>query len=190
MCFVVFSIAFVAIKLIGAIQKDHIAESSATGRSASPGYAKEGDWQTIGNIRVRVGSAKVEKVSVTEFRESHTSRDTLLRVTIDIENLSQNKKADYRSWQWANAFLPTTAECKDDIGNHYRSVKFGVMAKVDGAIEGDSIYPGKRISDTLIFEHPVAAAKYVTLDLSAGAVGLTGEFKLRIEIDPHDYPKE
>ncbi len=69
---------------------------------------------------------------------------------------------------------------EDNFGNHYRQMTFGLGSTVDGQAENQSIYPGKAISDVLVFEAPIEKAKYLHLELPATAFGGTG--KVRFEI--------
>jgi len=82
------------------------------------------------------------------------------------------KKLDYRTWgAEALSFLESSASLKDDLGNRYKAVHFGGMDQPIGRTKSASIYPGKTITDVLVFERPIAKAKTLKLTLPLANVG-------------------
>ncbi len=57
---------------------------------------------------------------------------------------------------------------------------FSAMSKPEGRVDRESIYPGKAITDVLIFELPVENAEHLDLELPAENFGGTGMVRLRI----------
>ena len=102
--------------------------------------------------------------------------DKYLRVIIVVQNKSRNKKMDYTGWG-SNQFM-AMAFLEDDIGNHYKMVDFGVMGLV-GELRSASIYPEKSVTDVLVFEKPVSAAKSFTLKLKGENVGESSDLVIK-----------
>jgi hypothetical protein len=126
------------------------------------------------NPDIAVSVARAE-IAFPMYRDStgrqHAGDETCLEVFVTILNNSQVRK--YVSW----SETPRTVTLKDEHGNSYRMSTFGDGAKVfwekePGSGKGyftqigaDSIHPGKSLTDVLVFEKPIAAAKTLTLAL-------------------------
>ncbi|MDW8244713.1 MAG: hypothetical protein RMJ88_16010 [Thermogemmata sp.] len=138
-----------------------------------------------GDIRVKILAAAVRQVPLNDFS---VSRDNLLMITLQLTNVNPKRIVTYRSWGgWGRILHPNSerAGLKDDIGNSYALIKFNLGAYPLGAVneKSESIYSDKPISDILVFERPVAAAKYLDLNLPAKNFGETGEIRFRISMD-------
>jgi hypothetical protein len=108
------------------------------------------------------------------------SKDDLLSVYLEVRNLDDGKKIDYRNFQ-GNLFGLDSARLADNLGNQYRGVNFGFSSQPEGHTDSESIYPGKAIGDHLVFELPVAKASSLILELPATSVGLEeGVFRFKI----------
>ena len=148
------------------------------------------DWNAatkraeLDGIGVEVISVSVGKVSATGlFDSKSTSKDSLLKICLKIENLTDSKKVEYESWSEFSSFSDSNVALEDDVGNAYRRVSFGLGDRVDGQLGNESIYPSKSVSDVLVFEPPVEKAKYLKLTLPAEAFDGTGNLLLKIGID-------
>jgi hypothetical protein len=135
-----------------------------------------------GDVEVKVVSVRDGRVSTVEriTGEKGASKDSLLSITIEISNLSETKKVDYLTWSEQAFALRSGATIVDNFGNPYKLVNFGFGTDVVGSTRGDSIYPGKSIQDTIVFEEPVAKAEYLNLELPADRFGGTGKLRIRI----------
>ena len=65
----------------------------------------------------------------------------------------------------------------------YRGILFSATTTVKNATTNESIYPGKSITDAVVFELPIDGAKYLNLKLSAKGCKEDGEFRFRIPIE-------
>lgn len=131
------------------------------------------------DVSIRVKFARVGAVEIRGFGDSRHSAESQLMIGLEVENLSDSKKIDYRS-MGENVFVgPASARMADDIGNKYRRIDFGPLRAV-GQASRDSIYPGKSTSDMVVFEPPVDKAAYVHLELPAENFG--GRGMIRFEI--------
>ena len=138
----------------------------------------------LGDIAVMVMSAKTGIVQLREHlmdAEDGTSKDPHLTIWLTIQNQSERKKLDYQSWASdLFSFGNDRVTLKDDAGNSYRGVNFGLSTKVKGAAGSESVYPGKDIQDALVFELPIDKIEYLELVLPGKHIGEEGEFRFRI----------
>jgi len=84
----------------------------------------------------------------------------LLHVELEIANRSVERKLDYKRCEGPEC-APSLG---DDHGNRYRPwpiVSLGPT--IAGHVSGASIYPGQKITDTLLFEVPVRSARELRL---------------------------
>lgn len=135
-----------------------------------------------GDIQIRIVSAKVGKVQVKNEIDGQmsSSKDVLLAITIELTNLSQTKKQDYKTWAGADfAIKRDYGTLVDNFGNSYKRVGFSLNLPV-GAVKSESIYPGKTITDVLLFEAPIEKAECLRLELPAKNIDGTGMIRLQI----------
>jgi len=140
-----------------------------------------------GDVEVRVTSVLVGKVPLRDRFNlgtgggQGTSLDDLLAIHIELTNQSQSRKVEYRSWLGSDvSFSRDYATVGDNFGNTYKRISFGLGTDIIGHTESESIYPGKSLGDVLVFEVPVAAAEYLSLELPAKNFGGEGMLRLRI----------
>ena len=167
----VLAVVFVACGGFGGPKKEANVETvkdtkGSKGKAAEPAerWAVAGkESASLGTVRVSVQSALVDHVTFESFG-SGSSKDKLLMVKLEITNTSDSKKINYRGWA-GNAFT-TDSRLTDDIGNNYKSITFGLGSRINGQVHGsESLYPGKSITDLLVFEEPVDKAKSFKLTL-------------------------
>jgi hypothetical protein len=136
-----------------------------------------GEAAVLNSVAVKIESVEIGIVKIKGFRASE-SKDQNLIVRVKTTNRSKERKVDYRCWQ--DGFL-SKCTLRDDKGNRYKSVHFGIGDAIDGQVRGgESIYPRKSIEDVLIFEPPVTAATKLTLELEASCVGGDGTYRFEI----------
>lgn len=123
-------------------------------------------------------------MALTHLRDETESENKLLSITLSIKNVSQKKKIQYAGWSGTDSFLPeNVALLRDDFDNAYKRVGFGFSTHIVGQISNESIYPGKEVSDVLVFEPPIGTVASLRLELPAGAFGGTGRLRLEIPKD-------
>lgn len=134
------------------------------------------------NIQVEIVSVEVGQVPVkTMFGDTRRSEDELLQIKLKIANISRNKKIDFDTWRGADfSFGRDFAALTDDNDNVYKRVSLGTSSRPIGGVTNESIYPGKSITDVLIFEQPIKAIKWLHLELPAK--NFEGEGMIRFEI--------
>ncbi len=182
------------------VGKTRLPEGPTSGEREKPGPthvpdekppSAEETWVVAGKeaatweaVQVSVREVKVGHVKVKDlFGEESRSKDRLLKIVMRVANKSSTKKLDFKGWGTRERFslANRAASLKDNAGNSYKRITFGVGTKVEGQIRtATSVYPGKSVSDVLVFEVPVEAAKHLDLRLPVAALGGKGEMKIRI----------
>lgn len=145
-----------------------------------------GDWADAsqgvrqGDVEVRVTSVKIGPIDFKDF-DNHDTEHPMATIQLSIANLGQTKKLQYRSWGASGSIFPTDdATLTDNFDNNYNLLPSGMITPVKGQLERESLYPGKSVTDVLIFEPPIATAQFLKLELPAGAFGGTGKLRLKI----------
>lgn len=176
----------------GVVQKAALAAEEARARgtaSAAPTNGAgpgQGQWSPAnevirhGDIEIRVVSVRVGKVTMESDeidRVKWETDDAMLRVELELVNVSQSRKIDYLSWRRTDG-----AGLVDNFGNDYRMRGDGTfsVAMPAGGIAVAAVYPGKAIRDVLVFQEPVAGVSFLRLELPARVFKGSGD--LRIEI--------
>ena len=104
----------------------------------------------------------------------------MLSVTVEITNLSQTKKLEYRTWAGADvAFDRDYGSLVDNFANSYKRMSFGMHEPV-ARNERASIYPAKSLTDVLVFEPPVSQVQYLRLELPGDNFGGSGMIRIQI----------
>jgi len=140
----------------------------------------------LGNIQLEITAVHIGKVPLyrTIMKEDTESVEDLLTVWLNITNTSSNKKIDYQGWMSDYASLrDIDADLTDDNDNRYRGISFSATTTVKDAQTNESIYPGKSITDAVVFEIPIDGVKHLDLRLSAKGCKEDGEFRFRIPVD-------
>lgn len=90
------------------------------------------------------------------------STDDVIWIVLRITNTSSTKKLDY-----VCSCAPgrtNRAVIRDNLGNVYRPFVFGA-SNVRGRTDSATLYPGKSISDVLVFEKPVSKATQFVINI-------------------------
>jgi hypothetical protein len=145
--------------------------------------AREADWSTVGlsdrvgNISVAVISSGIEDVTTDNRRRRY---EGLLVVRISIANHSDKLRVHFSGWG-AGGSASHVVGAEDDVGNVYTA--YSVLDdKADGQALEQEINPGYVLTDVLIFERPVDAAKFLKIRLPADALGGDGFIRLRVPL--------
>jgi len=135
-----------------------------------------------GDVQVQVTAVKVGQVATEDmFGDGRgRSKDSLLSIKLQITNLSETRKVDYRTWGGEALAFREGARLSDNFGNSYRLVHFGFGTRVAGSIESESIYPRQAIQDVIVFEEPIARAEFLYLELPAAHFNGSGMLRIQI----------
>jgi hypothetical protein len=148
--------------------------------------AGAGEWADAsrgvrqGDVEVRVTSVKIGPVDFEGFDNPDTE-NKMATIQLSIANLGKTKKLQYESWGSSGSYLDSDfATLSDNFDNNYHRMRLGALLRVKGQLTRESLYPGKSLTDVVIFEPPIATADYLKLELSAEAFGGTGKLRLKI----------
>jgi hypothetical protein len=145
--------------------------------------------QKVGELGIGVFKAKISKVALGKGQNTGQSEDDLLQIYVTVLNHSDARLVDYRTWADLHTsiarhgfpFDTSVATLEDDLGNRYNRITFGLEKPAD-RVDQAGVYPGKAMTDVLVFELPVERAKELTLTLPLGHVELEGKLKFKISI--------
>lgn len=157
-----------------------VPPDSATAQ-ASAWVDARGEAIKLGDVTVRVTSAKVGTVKGSGIFGESSSDKKYFQMAVQLTNGSRTRKLEYTPWMSPQLVVAPRPKLYDDLGNQYRGVDFGFASRVEGQAQGlQAIYPEKSVSDVLVFEVPVDAAPLVRLELPAENVNGTGLFRFKI----------
>lgn len=145
--------------------------------------AQAGRAIRLGDVSISVTKAFVGKVPLTNSLTETVSVSESERfvVFVELENTSNSRKIDYNGWMSDFASLSgINAVLTDDKGNKYKQISFSGFLEVTGTEASGSLYPGKTLTDAIVFEEPVDAAQRLTLTLSQKAFDKDGNFSFSI----------
>ena len=163
-----------------------IDESSAVNTEGD--RKKEIQWQsalndiTHDNINLRLTSCRIGTVALKDISgDQGVSKEKLLSLGISLTNLSETSKMTYQTWAGSGFSISKDhATVTDNFGNVYRRIDFGFSNDVIGSTKTGSIYPGKSLTDVLIFEKPIDRIENLRLELPASNFGGTGTVYVEI----------
>jgi uncharacterized protein DUF4339 len=166
-------------------------QSALDGSSGGSGAADDGaSWADArqgvrqGDVTVKVISAKIDFVTLKMFGKESKSDDKKLSIRLSIANLGRTKKLDYESWGDLDGLRSShIPKLSDNFDNEYTPLISAGGLKVADQLKRESIYPGKSVSDVLVFEPPIATIDFLRLELPADAFGGTGKLRLKIPKD-------
>lgn len=159
------------------------------GQIPSPGESPpDEEWADSRNalrqrdLEVKITEATVSFVPLEDFsNRSGKSKERLLMIRLEITNTSSSRKVDYRGRGAPFADVLSRASLRDEKGNHYKRCDFGFANRVVGQVrDAESIYPGKSLSDVLVFERPVDGFATLLFELPANAFGGSGKLRFKI----------
>jgi len=177
-------------------------------KNQTPAVAKEPEWTDAskdavqhGEVSIRVKSISINSVAgkVNSYvtgkviTASVVTQDQFLIIRIAIENPSDTRivKVAYDGW---GRGLSDRSRLKDNFGNEYimrrpRIKMYGNIFsdefQADGQFTGskaqpEQVYPGKSITDVLLFDFPVDRAEFLRLELPASTIGGSGTLRFQI----------
>lgn len=164
------------------------SEAQPSAVDSPPAASEEAEWASAatpvrqGDVQVQVKTARVAKVPLKDtFGDEGQSQEPLLMIELELTNLSDTKKLDYVSWgEQRISFGVRGTSLTDNFENRYKAINFGFGTHVVGAVGSESIYPGKAVSDILVFENPIAKVEHLNLELPASQFEGDGMLRIRI----------
>jgi len=155
----------------------------------APSHPQHSDWADASRSAIQHGDLQVEvtrvymgKIPIKALGDLTYSKDDLLAIHLKLSNMNPTKKLDYSTWSGKIISLTRDfATLRDNFGNGYRRIDFGLTAYPEGSVErSESIYYNKPITDVLVFERPIDTFEYLELELPAQNFGSQGLLRFRI----------
>lgn len=152
---------------------------------ASPSPAQQPAPPAQTDFSVNFGDGQIGPVLVEGITGKRLAEGPYVRIFLRINNTTATTKLSYKTWRGDLADLDTApAVLKDEFGNVYRRINFGIGERPFGSSADDeSIYPGKFCIDALVFEPPIDAASKLTLYLPRAALGHRGVIEVPLVRD-------
>lgn len=138
-----------------------------------------------GDVRVRFLAVYSGKVPLKDLFEDSRSASELLAIHLELSNTHPTKKLTYQTWRGKDlSFTRDYATLRDNFGNSYKRISFGLGVYPLGAVEGTvSLYPQQSVTDILVFERPVPNAQQFFLELPAQNFGGNGFLRFKFSSD-------
>jgi hypothetical protein len=152
-----------------------------SGQAPAPKYA--GTVNQLGPVRVRGTGVAFGYVPLIDLQgRKRPSREIYVAIGIEVSNLSDTRKVDYEPWHASGppSIDRRLATLRDEFGNDYRAIDFGIFDRADGQAQPASIHPRKSLTDLLVFEFPIDKANEFFLELPGGNVGEKGRFVFKL----------
>jgi hypothetical protein len=135
----------------------------------------------LGDVIVQVLSVRIGNVALKVSTGEGESTEPLLAMNLEISNTNPNRKIDYVTWAGQDFSLNRDfGTLTDNNANSYKRIGFGIFNRPVGRADSNSIYPGKPLTDVLIFEAPLKTTDFLSIELCASNVGEKGLFRIRI----------
>jgi len=148
--------------------------------------ASRGPW-THGDVTVKIRSASIARARVVDVaKRIAESQDEYLLIAIELTNHSKTRKIEYTSW----SLRGERPQLADDLGNKYLLQAAPAGGLFEGQQRNKSLYPEKSLEDLLVCEPPVPRAKWLRLQLPAGAFEEqgTGQFEIPMSMVRSEPP--
>jgi len=167
---------------LAVVQKEsEQAKAAAKKKQAEAEQAKMMAYDN-GGVKILIGG---ELSSYVPYKDATTmwpdyvwlTNDRYLMISVCVRDASDGKIVHYLSWNDERFH----ASLVDDLGNNYLRAPLPPAAEVVGATSVATVYPGKQVTDLILFELPVAAAKSFTLTLPADNLGIDHEIKYQFQ---------
>ena len=132
------------------------------------------------DVQIRITSVQVGKVALrSTFGTPGSSKEEYLAITLELTNRNETKKLEYKTWAGGRLnYVRDLAALRDNFDNTYKRIGFTDLP--EGRTESSSIYPGKSVTDVLVFEPPLETAEHLDLQLPGKSFGGDGMIRLRI----------
>ena len=154
-----------------------VASATRTEDPGKPARASVGEPVTVDGLTVRVVSVEVGNARVYAADGTMLVEDKQISLQVGIEVRAGGKGRTYDYWTWRG---PGLRVAKDDAGRGYGGRLGSFSADYPGFVSHRSLGEGEQVTDTLVYDPPVGAAKYIELELPGKNVGVDEAFRLRI----------
>lgn len=134
---------------------------------------------TRGDAAVKVTSARVGTVACKGINGRREVGPYLL-LELRVTNRSETRKLDFTGWSDELDFIGPKCSLVDEHGNTYAQMKAGLGELWEGPVSNATVAPRSVMTDLLVFELPVKAAKELHLEIPAVPLGGDGWYRFSI----------
>jgi hypothetical protein len=133
----------------------------------------------VKDVAIQVNSFEIDGVFIKPFfNEAFVKTENkYMVIKITIFNQSVNRKIDYSTWRGR---LFSNSALKDNFGNNYKTIDFGIQELGNAVTRSEAIHPGKSVEDILVFEKPIDNASTFSVELKGSNVGLNTDVKFTL----------
>jgi len=171
-----------------ALDSNTQAQPTDSDSSGDSGRGSADHWQPAdqivqhGNTTLRIMSLIVDYVPLPASlgRPAGPSGNPSLMITVQIINASDTQKIEYHTWAGLGLAFHGRARLEDNLGNNYHALHHDLGDAPVGRTLSASIYPGRAITDILVFEPPIPKA--TALDLILPGLNVDADEGVRIRI--------
>jgi hypothetical protein len=148
-------------------------------------WAGIGETARLGPVSVRLARAAIEKPTILDGIHSDRIKfpKDLVVIALVVTNLSDSAKINYRDWDSDLSLGHDVAVLKDEFGNIYKRISWGLGRRLDGHVGDRSVYPGKSIDEAIAFELPVDKATRLFLELPGKNCEANGIFRFAFAVE-------
>lgn len=140
----------------------------------------------LGDLEVTPIRATIGKPVLKTITGKSNGPDPELLLMLKLKNHSSVRRFVFEGWPHHSGIRPGNFSVKDEHGNSYRHVTYGLGSRPYSDNGGDAIEPGATVNAVLVIEKPVAAATSLIIDLDGEAVEQKGR-RLRWELKRSDW---
>jgi hypothetical protein len=140
------------------------------------------------DVTVEVADVRLEHPTWRDIVDrSRVSDLTCLLVVLHVTNNTQTRKVDYQPWQMHG----NGVSMRDELGNRYTLFDLGLKSQLifedpeshERLLQSEwaAIHPQRVLTDAVVFEKPIEAAKKLTLTLPLENLDERGTVSLEID---------
>jgi len=138
---------------------------------------------------IKLGAAELRIVSCETMivplvgdkgRPAGSTAMPLMVIRVEIRNTGESPIAYTTLAGDSEAGLKDGATLKDDLSRTVRRAQFGFSIVPAGRAARETLFPGKSVTDVLVFEAPASPPAFLTLEASGRCVGTAGSGQLTV----------
>jgi HEAT repeat protein len=134
-----------------------------------PNALGKSEWADAFKNAVQQGDIQVQITNLVQ--------DEFIAIALAITNVSEKHKIEFKGWGTPEG--QNAPKLIDNFGNTYRpNARAGLLLRKAETLQ--SLHPGHRTQDFLVFESPLENIEFLRLELPASVFGGTGQLRLEI----------
>ena len=162
--------------------------STTTGGGEPPVQepAEQSEVSQIGDLKIQYATGQMRSPWHNVGGGKHVDDKQRMSIQFRITNESKSKSYDFTGWCYGNH----TPSVRDDLGSESKAVSYPPLKGNERIWAGDGVQvhqktvvePGKTLWMAVPFDAPAEKAKTLIVDLPAEAFGMTGKFRVKVDL--------